>query len=1055
MSIDIGEVITLNNQASRIFAGLYRVTRILKEELSLDQYSSLYKSLKGKVQPDAKNQLSNDQLKKLGGDLSYIIHVIHHVKIFRDAAISLLVRAGSSAKVLDLSWNYVFVHPIMALLTNYVKITLFVCNIQDLGKVQLLYEYAYKKIANCEIPILSGCELPESTAKVFAKNEKILNQLSEAIYPMFKSLAVSFQRVLGPATTFEWSTLNISDNPSPVKPMSNSAFFKNDYLLMMNLNEIVDWFFCFALLNTKMVAQEQALSEIFQLLALHKNRFEFNGECTIMLKEVFDQQRKVTKADLDTSNFDDSLVKKSINEQNFKRRRLAMAVNECLIAVQGDPEIAALKMPIVLSLLGFANFEIRTCLSSPVAVDNGAQCLTLIDAVFKLVTLVIRSEEEIRRFTVYNLREYDAPYLNSLIHSFNIPEFIYDQLEKLAGALKTIDIEQYDHGTIYDLSGTIQGIYRIVAAFNQYSMEHGILHLSPLFNLLSCTFFHLRTAQSSIKLVLESAPLQKYWAFLPIFKNVFALENNPDIQCLPSLIGITHYFSLDFDILSEYPLIKTITEQYVLDSIKALNGVLEKAARNFYDTLNDLSSQDSFVSGFLNVEQPSAPNKAFPWKPKKKVEEETKSLKDILTGQESTLALRYNLDAMATHCSNVGRIMHTIKEIGVINIFGKKVNIVDKFLNSSKDLIGKILSNAQFAPPNELIKQVDNAKFVMMLLFRSANVNPYEYVKSSMEQLLKVKVNITDSSVTVDNKVGSLISIYKSFFKDYFTKHIANTMYSIVQKAFIPLIEKTKKQSQTSIDSIPTITLSWLKSLYNLIGINGMICIDVLAAENVKKLMENLSSSIQPCIPKDSKKISTIETSRAEELLSLFGRIGALLSFRHLLREAIDYDVSRDSKYSFMAKDLNPTNDLILNSMIKESGLVIVFKDNSNISLISAPLFAAPIYDKSKYLPQHDGFDDNSHLIINVFDALIGCILFNDKKFDYQTKLKQFLLYASIGIKNIDKKKGNDNNLLQMYLIIDHLVKNSRYLDYSMLEPIVPYQYIRSIYTLIIGNLKV
>jgi hypothetical protein len=34
-----------------------------------------------------------------------------------------------------------------------------------------------------------------------------------------------------------------------------------------------------------------------------------------------------------------------------------------------------------------------------------------------------------------------------------------------------------------------------------------------------------------------------------------------------------------------------------------------------------------------------------------------------------------------------------------------------------------------------------------------------------------------------------------------------------------------------------------------------------------------------------------------------------------------------------------------------------------------------------------------------------------------------------------------------MMLLLDHFVQRSQYADYSLLEPIVPYHYIRSVYT--------
>ena len=57
---------------------------------------------------------------------------------------------------------------------------------------------------------------------------------------------------------------------------------------------------------------------------------------------------------------------------------------------------------------------------------------------------------------------------------------------------------------------------------------------------------------------------------------------------------------------------------------------------------------------------------------------------------------------------------------------------------------------------------------------------------------------------------------------------------------------------------------------------------------------------------------------------------------------------------------------------------------------------------------------------------------------------------TSSEFKSENKKKTSASDQLELFIIIDQFVQNSCYADYSMLEPVVPYQYIRSIYTILL-----
>ncbi|OHT13329.1 hypothetical protein TRFO_16532 [Tritrichomonas foetus] len=1059
MSIfDIETVNTLNAHANRLYAALYQTNSILKDDVSLDQYSSLYKAIKNKIPQD--NQkfpgLSSDKAKQLGELLRYPVHVIHHVYQFQQATLRTLKVASKVTRTFNLSWNYVFVQPIMNLLTNFVKITLFVNNISDLQKVLTLYEYVYKKVAICEIPILNSSHLADNFSATLKVAEEDLEDLFEAIYPLFKSIAGTFQRVLGAGSSYDWSLLNISDNPGTSKAGSNNQFFKSDYLLMMDLNNIIDSFLSYSLLNLSLISNDQHLAEVFKLIATQRQTFELHGDFTVSLKDVFEAHKKAVKVnDFDTSSFDEAVIRRGLNNRNFRRRRLAMALNECYNAAKGDPTILALKFPIVMSLLGFASFEIRSTLSSPVLNVNEATYTSLLNATFQLTTFTIRAESVIKRFTIYNLREFDGPYLESTIRSFNIPQSEYDVLGKFVSTLKSIDIEKYDDGTRYDLTGLNRQIAKVMTTFNRFSKNNGILHLSPLFNLISLIFYHVKTSISPIKMILEASNLHKYWGYLNSFKSILNQTDSPDAYCIPCVVGIAHFFAYDRDTLAECPKIKSRVEKYVSDSTKLISKALDGWCKDYFNFLNELSTQETATAVFAHNQVASKTTK----KPKKGQQQNLtqQSISDYLLATESVIENRTSLRAISLKITMITKTMSLIHEIGVINVFGQKINIHEIIVNSMKDQIGKLFSTCKFCQPEIMRSQVENAQVVVKMLLNSALVNPQPIISEGTRSLTKADINITDKLVYPgDSKPGHIIQIYQSFFHKYFLEQITQTTYSTVQRTFIPIQpnEKTKKDKAPVVTPPPPISRNGLRSLYNLIGIDGMLYIDVDASEIVNDLLKKLADACQPIVPLDEKQGSSIEPQKAEEIIGLFCHIGAILKFRQLMREAIDYS-EIEGRYKFMAKDINPADDIVLQSRIGKNPIVPIY-NNANFPLVFASLLSAPYWEKAHYMVQQDCFNDNSHLITLVTDALTGISLNINRTFQYQPRLKKILVQVNHGIRNTpqtDKKKSGTDTL-EMFLLIDHFVKNSYFINYSLLEPVVSYQYIRSIYTLLLRDFQ-
>ncbi|KAK8892438.1 Nck-associated protein 1 [Tritrichomonas musculus] len=1131
-TIDIETINGLNAQAQRLYAALYNVNTILNRSSeigsteNLENYSALYKALKHNVAQDNKNfpTISKDKLKSLGQFLRYPIHVLHHVAVFQASAIKTLIEVTKTTRTFDLSWNYVFVKPIMNLLSNYIKVTIFANSINGIHKVHTLYEYAYQKVAQREIPIIKACANysengPAQLASVLKSVVGELRNLVDSIYPMFKSLSTSIMRLLGSASGTNWSTISISSNPKVLyeAEQQRATFFRYGYLVMMDMSNIIEWFLSYSLLNIKQISEDQSLHDLFKLISSQYPILELQGDYVVSLKEYFEALKKVHKLgseNIDTSGFDQALSSHNIKNRNIRRRRLTLCINECLNAGKGDSGLIAEKFPIVLSLLGYANFEIKSTLSycnfnpSQQKVYD-SEFITLLNALFQLTTYSIRVQGVVRRFTLYNLREFDGPFLESMIRSFQIPQVQYELLLKLIAANKSVDIEKYDKGTKYDISGLLGAINKLMTKFNEYSSDHGILHLSPLFNLISLNYFHVKSAISPSQCILESAPLQKYWAYT---KNSFSAMldqyEHHNAYCLPCLLGIAHYFSLDIDSVCESQFTKMNMDRFVGTTISSIINIIIKWESNYFRYLNELIDQENFSiqSDLKNSgKSKSSDRKRLPTaKPKtksdtvspknaaaEKNEKNSQSLIEIPYGIESTLEKRHHIKNISKTINLIMKTLNLIHEIGTITVHGTKHNLQDQVINGLKNFFPTIFEKLKGTTPDLMERYVENSKTIMNITFASASLNPQLYIKECIGKLFEADVKISDKLVSPGSgQIGIIVKQYQSFFQKYLTEQITSTVYSPVHKAFIPLsnasafLDKpfspqfsasltastgpssSKNRSQpvadTSSSAITPVTLTYLKYLYKLIGIKGIVLIDIIAADTVKDILDKLAAKCQPLLPTTENTIPILELQNVEEVMQLYCHAASVLKFRQLIREAIGYDSSSitaklDPQYKFMAKGITPQYDDVLQTRISSSKFIPVFK-NQFFSLLLAGIMNSNYWDRSKYIVQFNAFSDNSHLLTLVSDVCIGATLLTDKEYDYHSKIMGLIRHCYAGIiastssefKSENKKKTSASDQLELFIIIDQFVQNSCYADYSMLEPVVPYQYIRSIYTILL-----
>ena len=1032
------EVYALIKHGERLLAGLYQASKTLHSLNLSKECKELISALKDErmtMENPKFPHLPEDKIKKFGEGLRQQFAVLMHVQMYQGPAVRVLNAAAKVSRSFDLSWNYIFVRPVMKLFTCYVKVMLFVKSLEDVEKVPVVYNYCYLRTTKVPLEETEGL-VKFVSSRDMRKLEEETRQVTDQMYGMFKVTVNVLQRVLGAGPSFDWSLLNMCDNPEATLP--SGTFFKMEYIVMMQLGDVVNWFLAFFAAKISTFSSDPQFADLIQLVGGQNKKFELFADFTVELKHIVDDWKKCKK-DVKVDVQD-----RPMNRQ-FRRKRLAMAIQEILTTIDGDVDVLCMKWPIVLSALGFAHWEVSSTMTSKYKYTP--DMLSLVSALTSLVTVCLKKSEIIKRFIVFNLREYDAAFIDSLIHSSQIPQVAYEQLQVVVNALRTLDIEDYDKGKRYDLFPMHLAAGKIMTYFNEYGTTHGVLHLAPLFNMLSTFDFHVRTFVSPANVVLESAPLQTYWRFLNDFKELAREKTAVDGAEAPCLVALCHFYGADSDALAEFPACKKMIQQSCEFLLGSVSDLLIVWAKDYMKELSRLDDQESADMWLKRSEARQGAGK----KEGKKGAAKQLSLEEIVPGDEGCVKYRNTLNELNESKQKIARAMQLLREIGTIKVLGKEYNPLDYVVGRMKDLIGTMFNVLQPTPPAKLTKLVNNAKQVLSTLLMAASLNPLEMVSESIAKLKVADVTVNDKSAKLGENTGIIPAMYRDFYRKFFKEDIQNTFYSSTRQAFMPV-------GNLSFRTHEWASRSALRSLYELIGLKGVAVIDIMATDIVNELFGTLADLIERLIPTGSDHMPNYIQNptlvlNADKIVAVLCHIGAILKFRSLLKDAgagIATVSDDDSEFKYSNHAVPPHEDAVLASRLDSNKVVNLFR-NPNFALLFGTIFAEPFWDSLKYYANEDAFTNNCHLICHAIDALVGIVMRKTQSFDVITKYKELLIAAGQGIRigsefaNQSKKKIKYPHQI-MYLVLDHFVKGSVYADYAILEPIVSYHLIRSIY---------
>ena len=313
-------------------------------------------------------------------------------------------------------------------------------------------------------------------------------------------------------------------------------------------------------------------------------------------------------------------------------------------------------------------------------------------------------------------------------------------------------------------------------------------------------------------------------------------------------------------------------------------------------------------------------------------------------------------------------------------------------------------------------------------------------------------VSITKDPNEKGNMAVQFINIYSNFFK----KLLPNSFFDNTAQTFTA----SNPNDAALLQQLGSPAA--LRLIFRLLGVKGAAIIDILAADEFLESCTYLLIKIQESklmdqaiqLSKnnaDKEWIQTLHSPDQSEPYSiqinqLLCRIGAIGKFRKLLRYSIP----------ILAK-INAEHDEVLINKLRGHKIMQLL-NNPVFPVFLGSMFASPFYGDLEYVAQSNAFTNNAHLIGYGIEAIIGAqkvsqgssATIDGKDFMCQyLKTAYQAIYQGRALFQAKNKKGKWSANL-MLIILDNIVNSSFYIDYSHLEPIVPYQTIRHIYTVIL-----
>ncbi|KAH0790249.1 hypothetical protein GPJ56_005822 [Histomonas meleagridis] len=1000
-------LIELNKHGERLLAGMYD---IIKSFGTSEFQSILTSEVQKKFRPESKKIPQAPRNLKSGDTYNTLQRpytILAHFRQFQALALKTLQLCKNQTPTISFVERYPLTLNLIQLYNTYVKLHILLTQYDDFTTIVNLYRWALEAVSKGTDPngeLLDKFLHERSSVKSL---ESELQFLNEPILNLLSTFTPSIVLIIGHPTSNLWDKLTLSEEP---KYNNSDTFLTIDQLTMIHLREICDFFLCFGFVS--MQSLNQQLGQAFQLIYKYCLSIQLCGDIFIELKTLWNLFKKNKKLEFDTSFVEtaESDYSKIRPTQENKRLKISVLIRDFISASEVDASLLSTKFGVAFSLLGFAGFEIKNAFrikaTKPNLPSSNHSISELVYLYGKLTVIYLKSIPDIQRFVIYNIREFDAPYIDTLAHSFTLSQSIYDQLTMLIAAMRTIDIAQYDQGTTYDLSKLLGLIYSLFTAFGRFSINHGASHLVPLLRLLSGVYFRMNLFQNTFLTILQISKISTFWAHInQISEYVGDTKFNESCYNIGAIL-LVHYCSMDNASISE---------------IRSLPSTLKNHYQVLYKT----------ISNSIRDLCDELQNEHYAKLRKQMLANNLMSDKAQSLGNESSNKARKEILPIASTTRKIGYSMMIAQEIGVVNICGEEHNLPEELRKDLQMYMVEMFSSEHLHPPVEVIRELQTARWIMQVVCSSG--------------AMSLPITLYNSYHTLSDGVESaFVKMYRNAYSGVIVnKLIPISFYSNSQDAFLPMPGKD------NISPAQYISEPAFQSLQALIGKEGCSLIIDSINNTIGEKIKQLAQTLNKLSNSVKSEVSYPSFNDPEGLLHNIITLGSILQVRSMINE---YTTNNNS-------GVKPHLDNNFMNIINESlNGIDLFGDSNDgkfkFLAIIASLFSLQYWECFDYDASNDAIKDNSHLISRVLDVFIAYALYQNKiKAPADAYAYFFTMFAKsiqCGMEHFKSNKKVNYPGSNMLILADLFVRCSDYADYGALEQAVSYQLIRSIYATIL-----
>jgi hypothetical protein len=815
--------------------------------------------------------------------------------------------------------------------------------------------------------------------------ETELAPFSDLVLLSFKMVLPFLQVALGPGATFPWKLLSLAG--APTAALSQDIFVRPEYLVFMHLTEICDWVLEFAFLYLPTVQNDSQFTDALQTVYANCPVLHLHGTADVDVKHYLQNVKRSSKVDVDIGfvDSDDSSWSRHKVSLTYHRRRLAKLLKEFLTATQVDSSLVCSHHSLELALLGVGRFhlanafQIRHWKPQKEPFQNG-DAAELLYNLAQVTSSVLKSTHDIQRFVLYNLREYDGPYLDNLAHSYGMPGTMFTRIKALVDAFATVDVNEFDEGIDYDLHPCISLVGALATTLNCYSCQHGITHLTAVMQVLAGCELRLYLYQDTFRTVLEFCGIQTMWQYRDLLGTMLNDASDPKSVFNVSALLVSHWFGYDVASCSE------------------VAGLTD-------DIKTDFEQWSKMLCGAL-----------FTW---------FKAAQDLASFRSAGDQQDPKMRAAEGALQKVSTTLAGVREVGVIQVVGEEHNVLSEVRQKLSGMLNMLFLREKVLPPIEFEKKIQFARSSFQQVCASLGLN---YGSTVFDNLASLSSSI--------DKLGPIATAYGGEYVRIAKEVLPTAFFSNTQEIFVA-VSQQNAQLVNSYLSLPA-----LHALKNLIEVPGCTAIFKSLAAVVGQLAKPMVAQLLKVVkgPPAAYDTGVCQFQDPAFIIKQIGHISAVLRFREMLRP-------------FAAEGyIRAEHDVDVVRALQEAGVVELMDDPAAIDVFGC-LLACPYWESFDYLQGHDAMKDNSHLWGRFFDAVVGTSLSVHGRIVptmfYKQLFAKCLLSMQKGKEALPPKtkKGPAYPGLALLIVVDHIVSESQYADYSQLEQLVAYGLIRSLYT--------